>query len=210
LLPRMSDVPNPAAIAAPNARIVLARRDRIAQPHAMRCLTPRPYAVVSGLDRARPRHVVQRLWAPLHIDMATGGVGGLQSQVLVPANPGSGRCLIEAFRVNGEEPDEERWAMMTGVGTDRFSDPMSLIGLADVKPAPEGKRADLLKAHRLGQRVCNIVIASELGARNDSTDFAAAAPFNALLAGTMAAQRWCFHSIQLSEPCVLLGSGPLR
>jgi len=148
---------------------------------------PIPDVVVSGLDRAQPRHIVQRLWAPLHIDMATGGVGGLQSQVLVRANPGSGRCLIEAFTVDGEEPDEERWATMTGVGTDRFSDPMSLISLADVEAAPEEKRADLLEAHRLGQRVCNVVIASELGARNDSTDFAAAAPFNALLAGTMAA-----------------------
>ncbi len=146
-----------------------------------------PGVVVSGLDRALPRHAVQRLWAPLHVDMATGGFGGLQSQVLVRTNPGSGRCMIAAFSIAGEGPDEERWADMTGMREGRFKDPMSFISTADIEAAPPDKRPQLLEAVNLGHRVCNVVIASELGATDAARDFAASAPFNALLAGTMAA-----------------------
>src|SRR5207244_9938633 len=37
-----------------------------------------PDVVITGLDRSRPRREVQRLWAPVHIDMATKD--GLQVQ----------------------------------------------------------------------------------------------------------------------------------
>jgi len=56
---------------------------------------PVPDVVISGLDKARPRQEVQRLWAPLHIDMATKD--GLQVQVLVRTNPGRGMSMIQRF-----------------------------------------------------------------------------------------------------------------
>jgi len=145
---------------------------------------PRPKVVISALDRVRPRHQVQRLWADLHIDAATGG---LQSQVIVRTNPGTGRCLIESFDPGAEPEEEESWSEMTGLTKERLIDPMAPISDADVESAPAERRACLAAAKKGGGRVCNVVVSAELGVTGGSPDFAAATPFNALLAGTLAA-----------------------
>src|SRR5439155_13893456 len=59
-----------------------------------------PDVVISAVDKVRPRHEIQKLWAPLHIDLAA--TGGVQCQVIVRTNPGSGLCLIGFF-----DPDDE-------------------------------------------------------------------------------------------------------
>jgi hypothetical protein len=142
-----------------------------------------PAAVISALDNVRARHQVQRLWARLHIDAATGG---LTCQVIVRTNPGTGRCLIEAFDPGGEPEEDETWSGMTGLGTDRFTDPMGLISKADVTNAPPEFQAGLAEAQAAAKRVCNVVIGAELGFSDESLDFAAATPFNAMLAGALA------------------------
>jgi len=142
----------------------------------------RPEVIVSGLDKARPRHQAQRWWAPLHIDMATGG---LQCQVMVRTNPGGGRCLIEAFHPGNEAAEEEVWSQQTGLRADRLRDPMAEITDADINGAPPAMRPRLREAKNRGQRMCNVVTGAEAGAKNDR-DFAAAAPFIAFLAGVLA------------------------
>ena len=142
----------------------------------------RPAVIISGLDKARPRHQVQRWWAPLHIDMATGG---LQCQVIVRANPGTGRCLIEAFPPGQEPAEEEVWSQQTGLRPARLVDPMAEITDADVDSAPPAQRPRLRHAKERGQRMCSVVTGAEAGAKNDR-NFAAAAPFIALLAGVLA------------------------
>jgi hypothetical protein len=142
-----------------------------------------PDVVISALDRVRPRHQVQRLWAPLHIDAATGG---LTCQIIVRTNPGTGRCLIEAFDPVSEPDEEEIWSEMTGLAPERFSDPMALISDADVANAAPEFQPVLAAAQAAAKRVCNVVIGAELGLSAESSDFAAATPFNALLAGALA------------------------
>jgi molybdopterin/thiamine biosynthesis adenylyltransferase len=141
-----------------------------------------PAVIISGLDKARPRHQVQRWWAPLHIDMATGG---FQCQAIVRLNPGTGRCLIEAFHPGEEPAEEDVWSEQTGLRSDRLANPMAEITDADVNNAPPAQRSLLRRAQERGQRMCSVVTGAEAGAKDDR-NFAAAAPFIALLAGVLA------------------------
>lgn len=143
-----------------------------------------PQVIVSGVDKVQPRHQVQRWWAPVHIDMATGGA---TCQVLVRTNPGNGRCLLEAFQRASDEPDEEEvWADWIGVAKERLENPMSEVSDDDIDHAPGAKRERLVAAKAQGLRFCNILKAEDWGIELDP-DFEAATPFIALLAGVLAA-----------------------
>lgn len=192
--PLVGDTTTGTKVALAAAILLAGRGDALhVRPYAepFRYFTPRlggevpsPEVVISALDKVRPRHQVQRLWAPLYIDAATGQ---LQCQVIVRMNPGSGRCLIEAFDPGAESEEEDVWSQMTGLLPERLSDPMAPITQDDVASAPPQFRQALTDAQAAGRRVCNVVIAAELGTPPEAGNFAAATPFNALLVGALAA-----------------------
>lgn len=143
-----------------------------------------PEVIVSGVDKVQPRHQVQRWWAPVHIDMATGGS---TCQVLVRTNPGNGRCLLEAFQRAGDEADEVNvWADRIGVARERLENPMSEVSDEDIDQAPQAMKERLAVAKAQGLRLCNVLKAEEWGIEVDP-DFEPATPFIALLAGVLAA-----------------------
>jgi hypothetical protein len=144
-----------------------------------------PRVVVGGLDKARPRQEVQRLWAPLHIDMATKD--GLQVQVLVRTVPGTGLCLIRRFPI-GDEPEEEvEIRRRTGLSDTALCDELADVTEEDIAAAPEKTRWELTAARVRGERRCNVITRADLGtADDDDDDYVGSAPFTALLAGVFA------------------------
>jgi hypothetical protein len=144
---------------------------------------PVPDVVISAVDKVRPRHALQTLWAPLHIDLAA--TAGVQCQVIVRTNPGSGLCLIGFFNAGGERSEEEELAELTGLAADGFDKPTRAVTEEDVRRAPEAKRAALAEALRQGQRWCNVALAATMGATHTDPDFVGAAPHNAILAGLL-------------------------
>jgi hypothetical protein len=147
---------------------------------------PPPDVVITGLDRARPRQEVQRLWAPLHIDMATKD--GVQVQVLVRTNPGRGMCMIKKFPIGDEPAEEAELAARTGLSIDALAEDLGAITEEDVRRAPPERRAVLEAARQRGERRCNLITAADLGigdGRGD--DYIGSAPFSALLGGVFAA-----------------------
>lgn len=146
---------------------------------------PFPDVVVSGLDRAVPRQQVQRLWAPLHIDMATKD--GLQVQLLVRTNPGRGICMIKKFPLGDERPEEDEIAARTGLTAEAIADDLGDITEADVANATVEHRDALRAAKARGERRCNVITRADLGEGQGGDDFVASAPFSALLAGVFAA-----------------------
>lgn len=147
---------------------------------------PFPDTVISGLDKARPRQEVQRLWAPLHIDIATKD--GVQVQVLVRTNPGRGICMIKKFPIGDEPTEEAELAARTGLSIDALAEDLGAITEDDVRKAPLERRAAIEAARQRGERRCNVITAADLGigdGRGD--DYIGSAPFSALLAGVFAA-----------------------
>jgi hypothetical protein len=146
---------------------------------------PFPDVVISGLDKAAPRQQVQRLWAPLHIDMATKD--GLQAQVLVRTNPGSGMCIIKKFPVDDERPEEEEIAERTGLTAEALADDLGDITELDVMTAPGQHREALRDARARGERRCNVITGADLADTRVNDEFVGSAPFTALLTGVFAA-----------------------
>jgi hypothetical protein len=147
---------------------------------------PAPDVVISGLDKARPRQEVQRLWAPLHIDMATKD--GVQVQVLVRATPGRGMCMLRKFPVGDEPAEQEELATRTGLSVEALADDLGAITEEDVRRAPVARRGAIEAARRRGERRCNLITAADLGmGEGRGTDYIGSAPFSALLAGVFAA-----------------------
>jgi hypothetical protein len=145
-----------------------------------------PDVIISGLDKARPRQEVQRLWASLHIDMATKD--GVQVQVLVRTNPGRGMCMIKKYPIGDEPSEEAEVATRTGLSTDALADDLGAITEDDVRGAPLERRGAIEAARRRGERRCNLITAADLGVGNGrGDDYIGSAPFSALLAGVFAA-----------------------
>lgn len=146
---------------------------------------PVPDVVISAVDKVRPRHDLQRLWASLHIDLAA--TGGVQCQVIVRTNPGSGLCLLGFFNVRDERPEADDLAELTGLRAEGFDTPTRALTNEDVSLAPLEKRASLAQALGRGERWCNVALAAALGATTTSPDFVGAASHNAILAGLLGA-----------------------
>jgi hypothetical protein len=144
---------------------------------------PTPDVVISAVDKVLPRHEVQRLWAPLHIDLAA--TAGVQCQLIVRANPGSGLCLIGFFNPGDERPERDDLAEMTGLAAEGFDTPTREVTDEDIRRAPEVKKAALAEALRRGERWCNVALAAAMGATRTDPDFVGSAPHNAILAGLL-------------------------
>lgn len=145
-----------------------------------------PALVVAGLDETAPRHVVQRWWPSMLIDM---GTDGFTSQVIMKSTGDDGMCLLDAL------PD---WAEVTGLqlaaagaGLTRALSAAQLlepIDDEDIAAAPAQLRDKLLEAKDAGVRRCSWIRVADVQPSADPT-FAAAAPFVAGLTGTLAAGR---------------------
>lgn len=145
----------------------------------------KPDVVISAVDKVRPRHDLQKLWAPLHIDLAA--TAGVQCQVIVRTNPGSGLCLIGFFDAGDERREEDELAELTGLAAEGFSAPTRSVTDDDIHRAPAEKRVMLADALRRGQRWCNVALAASMGATRTDPNFVGSAPHNAILAGALGA-----------------------
>jgi molybdopterin/thiamine biosynthesis adenylyltransferase len=144
-----------------------------------------PAIVIAGLDDERVRHDVQRLWAPTTIDLAAEE---LTAQVIVKAIGDDGVCLLGAYRVDPEAPDElDRLAAALGLPRERVADFESEITDADVAAAPPEKRAALDAARVGGQRVCGRATALDLHEEESIPDFTPAVPFVTAFSGIVGA-----------------------
>jgi hypothetical protein len=171
---------HPQLVVAPKAERFRLFRYRIGKD------VPAPDVVISGLDKARPRQGVQRLWAPLHIDMATKD--GVQVQVLVRTTPGRGMCMLRKFPLGDEPAEEDELATRTGLSLEALADDLGEITDEDVRRAPAARRGVIEAARRRGERRCNLITAADLGiGEGRGTDYIGSAPFSALLAGVFAA-----------------------
>lgn len=170
-------------------RIAVTRYDEeldLFVPRITRWHLPLPALVINGLDEVGPRHVVQRLWPDVLVDMAAGGT---TSQVIVHRRDGAGQCLLGAFTV----PDAElgyirRIETVTGLRRERFlNDFTTPITNEDVAKAPPEHRAGLQAAADSGQLLCGYINQASLTANSSGGNFAAAAPFVSALTGARAA-----------------------
>jgi len=155
-------------------------------PRITRWHLPLPALVMNGLDEVEPRHVVQRLWPEVLVDMAAGGT---TSQVIVHRRGDAGQCLLGAFAVPDTEPGYiQRIETATGLRRDRFLDEFTTpVTAQDVAHAPPEHRARLQAAADSGQLMCGYINQASLTARSTSDDFAPAAPFVGALTGARAA-----------------------
>lgn len=147
---------------------------------------PLPALVINGLDAVEPRHVVQRLWPDVLVDMAAGGT---TSQVIVHRRGDGGQCLLRAFAV----PDTElsyirRIEMVTGLRRERFlSNFTTPVTAEDVAQAPPEHRERLQAAADSGELLCGFINHASLTATSSGENFAPAAPFVGALTGARAA-----------------------
>ena len=154
-------------------------------PRITRWHLPLPTLVINGLDEVEPRHLVQRLWPDVLVDMAAGGT---TSQVIVNRR-GDGQCLLGAFAV----PDAElgyvrRTETVTGLRRERFlSEFTTPVTAEDVAQAPPEHRARLQAAVESGQLVCGYINQASLTEMSADEGFAPAAPFVGALTGARAA-----------------------
>jgi hypothetical protein len=155
-------------------------------PRITRWHLPLPAMVINGLDEVEPRHVVQRLWPDVLLDMAAGGT---TSQVIVHKRGGTGQCLLGAFGVPGTELGYKgRIEAVTGLRGERFlSEFTTPVTAEDVAQAPPEHRARLQAAADSGQLLCGYISQASLNATSTGEDFAAAAPFVGTLTGARAA-----------------------
>jgi hypothetical protein len=155
-------------------------------PRITRWHLPLPALVINGLDEVEPRHVVQRLWPDVLVDMAAGGT---TSQVIVHRRGDGGQCLLGAFAA----PDAElgyarRIETLTGLRRERFlNDFTAPVTAEDVAQAPPERRPRLQAAADAGQLLCGFINRASLTATGADEDFAPAAPFVGALTGARAA-----------------------
>jgi hypothetical protein len=144
-----------------------------------------PSVVIAGLDDERVRHDVQRLWAPLTVDLAAEE---LTAQVIVKDLADDGVCLLGAYRVDAETPDElDELAAALGLSRERVADFESEITADDVASAPPETRAALEEARRRGQRVCGRATGLDLNEEAPGSDFTPAVPFVTAFSGIVGA-----------------------
>lgn len=146
-----------------------------------------PPVVICGLDKAVPRHGVQRLWPASLIDLAAGGA---TAQVHIHRTGHHGQCLLGVHTASPGEPSyEERISEVTGLRPERIvRDYNRPITEDDVATAPSGYRASLESARQDGQLICGrITQANSEGVDRQDDSFTPAAPFVASLAGVMGA-----------------------
>jgi hypothetical protein len=144
-----------------------------------------PPIVIAGLDDERVRHDVQRLWAPLTVDLAAEE---LTAQVIVKGLEDDGICLLGACRLDADAPDEfDELAAALGLSRERGADFESEITADDVASAPLEKRAALEQARRRGQRVCGRATGLDLNEEEPGTAFTPAVPFVTAFSGIVGA-----------------------
>jgi hypothetical protein len=154
-------------------------------PRITRWHLPLPALVINGLDEVEPRHLVQRLWPDVLVDMAAGGT---TSQVIV-SRRGDGQCLLGAFAA----PDAKlgyvrRTETVTGLRRERFLNEFTTpVTAKDVAQAPPEHRARLQAAAESGQPVCGYINQASMTETSADEDFAPAAPFVGALTGARAA-----------------------
>ncbi|MEK6274328.1 MAG: ThiF family adenylyltransferase [Actinomycetota bacterium] len=144
-----------------------------------------PALVIAGLDGERARHDVQRLWAPVTVDMAAEE---LTAQLIVKDLADDGICLIGANATNESAPSElEELAAELGLPPERVADFESEITADDVAAAPPDKRETLEAARRRGERVCGRATDLDLHEEGSSGAFTPAVPFVTGFAGIVGA-----------------------
>lgn len=144
-----------------------------------------PKLVLSGLDKERVRHDVQRLWAPVTIDMAAEE---LTSQLIVKHLADDGICLIGAYAVDDQVPGElEQLAADLGFPIERVRLFESEITPDDVAAAPPEKQQALNDAMRRGQRICGRATEFDLHEERQADTFTPAVPFVTALSGILGA-----------------------
>ena len=154
-------------------------------PRITRWHLPLPALVINGLDEVDPRHLVQRLWPDVLVDMAAGGT---TSQVIV-SRRGDGQCLLGAFAA----PDAElgyiqRTESAMGLRRERFLNEFTTpVTAEDVAQARPEHRARLQAAAESGQLVCGYINQASMAETSADEDFAPAAPFVGALTGARAA-----------------------
>jgi hypothetical protein len=147
---------------------------------------PLPPLVINGLDEVEPRHMVQRLWPEVLVDMAAGGT---TSQVIVHQRGQGGQCLLRAYEAPDSETDyARRTEAATGLRRERFlSEFTAPVTAEDVAQAPPEHRARLQAAADSGQLICGYINQASLTETSSAENFAAAAPFVGVLTGARAA-----------------------
>lgn len=140
-----------------------------------------PDLVISALDKAGIRHQVQRLWAPITIDLAAEG---LTSQLMIKRRDDNGICLIEAHtEPAGTDAELTELAAATGLTVERLRDFESQITEEDIAAAPLGKRPGLEEARRRRRPICGRVGDLDLNEEEYASDFTPAVPFVTAFAG---------------------------
>ncbi len=152
--------------------------------------------VVAGLDRVTPRHIVQRLWPELLIDM---GAGGETAQLIVKRRGSDAACVLELLERPASEVDElVRLSAENGFDPDSIRDEMDApVSAGDVAQAPAKLRAAMKEARRQGQLRCGFIRTRALDHEQSGDDFVAAVPYVVGFAGVAAAAELVK---QLTEP----------
>jgi hypothetical protein len=147
---------------------------------------PLPPIVIAGLDRVTPRHIVQRLWPELLIDM---GAGGETAQLIVKRRDADNACVLELLDRPGDEVDElERLSSESGFDADKIRDQMdAAITAEDIEHAPEELREAMAAARTQGQLRCGFIRTRALDHEHSGDDFVAAVPFVVAFVGVLAA-----------------------
>jgi hypothetical protein len=144
-----------------------------------------PRIVISALDNPPTRHQVQRLWAPLTIDLAAEG---LTAQVIVKKLDDDGICLLEAHTDPlGTDAELVELAAATGLSIERLRDFESQVTEEDIANAPPEKQAALEEACRQGTPICGRVGDLDLYEEEAASEFTPAVPFVTAFAGIVAA-----------------------
>jgi hypothetical protein len=146
---------------------------------------PVPPVVVSGLDRVTPRHIVQRLWPDLLIDM---GAGGETAQLIVKRRDSTSACVLELLDSPTGEDELTRLAAESGFAPEAIRDAMDAeITHADVAQAPAPLQAAMEQARRQGQLRCGFIRTRALDHEQTHDDFVAAVPYVVAFTGVLAA-----------------------
>ena len=158
--------------------------------------TTPPELILVGLDDERTRHDVQRLWAPITIDMAAEE---LTSQLILKDLGDDGICLLGAYSVDGRTPSElEQLAVTLGLPVERVAEFESQITAEDIAAAPPEKRQMLEDAHRRDQRICGRATQLDLHEEQSSVAFTPAVPFVTAFSGIVGAAQTARHLMEQS------------
>jgi hypothetical protein len=163
---------------------------------------PLPPIVVAGLDRVTPRHIVQRLWPDVLLDI---GAGGESAQLIVKHRDDHGACVLELLDVPAGEQDElERLATESGLAPSLIRDAMDApISQEDVAAAPDELRADMSAARERNELRCGFIRTRALDHEQTSDEFVAAVPFVVAFAGIAAAASLVKELAGVGEPASL-------